>query len=288
MLRFKPYILLVHDIYPDIAIRLNVIKAGSPVAWIWERVSRFFARGAAASVVLGRDMAEVMRKKLRPDQFDDMAVIPLWSGASLAVPLEKSKNPFRSRHAPAGAFYVQYSGTMARIHNVEPIIDAAEILAGENVFFQFVGDGAKRAKLKELVSRRKLGNVQFLPFQPVEELAVALSAPDLAIACLSSEITGFSVPSKSYGILAAGVPLLALMDAESEIGLMVKETEAGVVLPNATGASIAAAVRELRADEPTLARMSANGRKAFKENYTLDKSAAKYEHLMRNAFRRNI
>ena len=92
-------------------------------------------------------------------------------------------------------------------HNLEPLIDAARELSDTNVLFQFVGEGAKKPKLEELVASYGLANVQFLPYQPMRRLAETLSAADVAVVCLESGHTGISVPSKAYGVIASGTPI---------------------------------------------------------------------------------
>jgi hypothetical protein len=141
---------------------------------------------------------------------------------------------------------------MGRTHNLEPIIEAARELATEKVLFQFVGDGAKKQILEQLVAQHNLTNVQFLGYQPMECLAEMLSAADLALVCLDEAFTGLSVPSKSYGIMASGTPILGFVQPDSEIGQMITEEACGVVLPNPTAEQIAQTLRGLIHNTNTL------------------------------------
>ena len=215
-----------------------------------------------------------------------MRLIPNWTDEKAVHPVPKGENPFRQVHNPQDAFLVQYSGTIARIHNVEPLVEAAGLLQDQPILFQFVGEGFKKRKLQEFVREKGLKNVQFLPHQPEARLAEVLSAADLAVVCLDKSFTGSSVPSKTYGIMAAGVPILALLGADSEIGLTLAETGCGVVLPDATGSQVAETIRALRDDPERLRRMGAAGLRAFQDRFTLSKAAAEYDRVLKECFLR--
>src|SRR5690606_27489864 len=148
------------------------------------------------------------------------------------------------------------------------------------VVFQFIGEGAKRQKLEQLATGYALTNVQFLPYQPMDRLAEMLSAADLAVVCLESHFTGLSVPSKTYGVIASGTPILGFLDPESEIGQMISETGAGLVLCDPTAEEIAAAVQELLDHPEKRERMAEAGRQAFLEKYTLTRAALAYEKAL--------
>jgi colanic acid biosynthesis glycosyl transferase WcaI len=147
------------------------------------------------------------------------------------------------------------------------------------VLFQFVGEGAKKRKLRVLVEEYGLRNVQFLPYQPMHRLAEMLSAADLAVVCLELGHTGISVPSKAYGVLASGTPMLGILDPDGEIGQMIADTGCGVLVePN--GESVAEVIQELMTDVAKLGAMSAAARTAFLERYTLAKAAAAYDAVL--------
>ncbi len=283
LVRRKPYVVIVHDINPDMIIRNKRLRANSPVAWLWERINRIIFREAGANIVLGRDMARIIAAKLQQDH-PPMPVIPNWSDEQSVRHMPKHLNPFRAEHVPPGVFLVQYAGTMSFLHNVEPLLEAAEILKHEPVFFQFIGEGDKKDRMQKLAAEKRLGNTQFLPFQPKKRLGEVLSAPDLSVVCLASEMTGYAVPCKSYGVMGAGVPILALMDAESEIGLTVKEAGCGVVIPAATGAKVAEAIRELARQPEKVEEMGRRGYQAFQSHHTLSRATTAYEAAFREAF----
>jgi glycosyltransferase involved in cell wall biosynthesis len=224
----KPYVLIIYDVFPEIAIRLGVVRAGSLLARVWDRMTRFMLMGAARIVVIGRDMAKIIEARV-DDHQNRIELVPNWSDSERIRPVPVSRNRFRESTCAASVSLVQYSGRMGRTHNVEPLIEAASLLAGQPVKFQFIGDGAKKRSLQTLAEEKGLTNVQFLPYQPMENLDEVLSAADVGVVCLGSEFTGLSVPSKAYGIMASGTALLGFLDPASEIGITIRENDIGTV-----------------------------------------------------------
>lgn len=276
----RPYLLIVYDVYPDIAVRLGAL---SPQSWLtktWAWMTRLILREAAVVVVIGRDMEKIIQEKLPSRLHDRIVLIPNWSDERHVKSIPKAENRFRQELQLNGTFVVQYAGRMGRTHNLEPLLEAAQRMNGSDVLFQFVGEGAKRQKLEQIAAAQGLDNVQFLPYQPTERLAEMLSAADLAVVCLESHFTGMSVPSKSYGVIASGTPILAFLDPESEIGQMIAETACGLVLRDPTGEQIVSAVQELIAHPERREAMGNAGRQAFLEKYTLTQAARAYEQAL--------
>ncbi|MCB0064284.1 MAG: glycosyltransferase, partial [Caldilineaceae bacterium] len=166
---------------------------------------------------------------------------------------------------------------------IEVIIEAAKLLQadpGYHLLFQLIGDGAKRTKLEVMVAEYDLPNVHFLPYQSMDDLAAMLSAADLAIVCLEPEFTGLSVPSKSYGVMACGIPILGLLDPQGEIAQTIAEADCGVILAQPTGENVAQAILDLMANPVRRSQMGANGRNAFLTRYTLGQAAQAYDQAL--------
>lgn len=282
----KPYVMIVYDVYPDIPIRLGFIHSKSLISYVLERMSRYVYRGAAHNVVIGRDMERVIAGKLGLSSQGKICLIPNWSDENVVYPVPKEKNAFRKECCREDLLLVQYSGRMARTHNLEPLIGAAEMLRDDPVCFQFIGDGAKKRMLQELASKRQLTNIQFLPYQPMDRLNEVLSAADLAVVCLGHVFTGLSVPSKTYGVLASATPILAFVDEESEIGRTIIENKCGIVLANPSAGQVAETIRQALRDRGRLKEMGKRGYEAFKSKYTLAIAANRYNALLGRCFYR--
>lgn len=275
-----PYVQLVYDVYPDIAEELGAIRSGALPARVWEQASRLMLNRAAGTIVIGRDMAELVRYKLRCENWGTMHLIPNWSDERTVEPVPRDENLFRQEHEVGDQILVQYSGRMGTTHNLEPLIEAAEQLQDAPVLFQFNGEGAKKETLQRMADERGLENVVLLPYQPLEDLDTVLSAADVAVVCLESRFTGMSVPSKTYGIMAAGTPMLGFVNAGSEVGRTIQEHDCGIVLEDPRGNDVAQLLRRLLEDRDRLREMGQRGREAFEERYTLSHAAERYDSVL--------
>ena len=272
----RPYLVIVYDVFPEFAVSLGVLSADSFVTRAWAWVTRQILSGAAVNVVIGRDMKDLIKRKVPSQRHDRIVLIPNWSDERRVQPVPRGSNAFRREHGLDGKFVVQYAGRLGEKHSLEPLLDAARLLRDTSVLFQFVGEGAKKPKLQAMMARYGLTNVQFLPYQPMSGLAEMLSAPDLAVVCLEGGHTGISVPSKAYGVIATGTPILGMLDPAGEIAQMIKETDCGLVLdPNAD--DVARVIRELMADPARRRALGAAGRQAFLDKYTLAHAAEAYD-----------
>jgi glycosyltransferase involved in cell wall biosynthesis len=273
----RPYLLIVYDVYPDIVVELGVVAARSWTAKVWDAVNRRILADAAVVVVIGRDMADVVRRKLDGHSNARIVLIPNWSDERRVRPVPHDRNSFRRDNRLGDSFVVQYAGRLGRTHNIELLIRAAALMNDTDIVFQFIGEGSKRAHIEELAAKLGVRNVQFLPYQTMERLGEMLSAADLGVVCLERGFTGLSVPSKAYGIMASGTPILGLLDHDSEIGRVLSETGCGLALSDPTPEEIATVVRELAGDHSQRRAMAEAGRRVFLQNYTLTRAARAYD-----------
>ena len=128
-----------------------------------------------------------------------------------------------------------------------------------SVRWLFIGDGALYERLKAAVSAQKLSNVDFKPYQPRERLAESLCAIDVHLVSLRPELEGLIVPSKFYGIAAAGRPTIFIGDPDGEIARLITKYECGLTVRQGDGAGLAEAVLEL-ASNPALLKPWASAR----------------------------
>jgi hypothetical protein len=170
----------------------------------------------------------------------------------------KSNNTFRREHHLEGKFVVMYSGNMGVPHLLEPLLDTARLLADDSdVVFYFVGGGVQKSSLETAAVDRGLANVRFLPYQPKASLSQSLSAADVQIVSVKPGVISCLMPSKVYGVLAAGCPVLAIAPANSELGEMIVSSRFGKVCDPSSASlpkDLKTALREMREDEdPSLA-----------------------------------
>ena len=254
------FVFLCEDVFPEVASLLEDFH-NETVNRTLERISRFLIRKADRVVVLG----ERMRERLVSDRGADpskISIVHNWADCSLVTPGDP-RNGFSCEHGLANKFVVMHSGNVGLSQNLETLIGAAERLtAYPDVVIVIVGHGARLAALQEMARARDLANVRFLPQQPKERIAELFASADVFVVSLKRGIEGYIVPSKLYGILAAGRASIVAVDRSSEPASIVTTRECGLVAEPGDPDSLATAILTLYRDPALVARMAANARDA--------------------------
>jgi len=242
---------LVHwlqDVHPEIGLALRPNRLLAAVSAPWMRWRDAAWRTAATCVALGDDMARYVAS--RQLEARNVRVIPNWApGGDRLAPVSPAESSLRCAWGLENRFVVAYSGNLGRVHALEPLAPAAALLADlPALVFVFVGSGPRRPVLEQAVRGLGLTNVRFLPPQPREHLAESLSVGDVHLVTLRSGCERHVYPSKLYGILAVGRPILFVGPPDSGLAREVREHGAGLVAPDSDPAAIAAAIRTLHAD----------------------------------------
>jgi colanic acid biosynthesis glycosyl transferase WcaI len=233
---------LIHwaqDLYPELAEETGLLKRNGFLAGALRGLSNWGLRRCDRVIAVGR----CMRTRLQGRGLDPagLRVIPNWSLQPGSWPSANDQATFRKEQGVDDRFVVMYSGNFGLAHPFAAILEAAQALAVSDpkVVFLLAGRGPRRAWVEEQIRVRRLENVRLLPWQPKEKLYACLGAADLHLATMHSELAGLVVPSKVYGILAAGRPCVFLGPDECEGARLIAENECGTVLENATGAGLA-------------------------------------------------
>ena len=278
-LRGTAFVALVEDVYPDIAIRTGHLREGSPLTVALRTAIRATERAADRVVVIGR----CMRDRIVAGGVDPRRVelIPNWADGDAIRPLQQAANPMAAELGLRGKFAVVYSGNMGWGHDFATFLGAAARLP--DVEFVFIGDGRRSQEIADAVTTRRLPNVRLLPYQPRDRLVQSLNLGAAALISQLPEVDGLLVPSKLYGILAAGQPVLFVGSRSCEVGLTVTEEDCGFVVSPGDVAALVEAIRRLR-DEPKLrAAMSERARGAFERRFERRKAIDLYEHVLLQA-----
>ena len=164
---------------------------------------------------------------------------------------------------------VLYAGNFARYQDFDTLLDAAVGLRDRaDISLVFVGDGARREHIAARIEKENLTNVRLLPFVPMEKLNDMLASADVSLVTLEKEIAGLAVPSKFYNILASGRPTVAVVNAKSEVGQIVKEANCGVQIDPEDSAGLEKALRHLADDAALVKKMGANARTICEERFS--------------------
>jgi glycosyltransferase involved in cell wall biosynthesis len=251
----------LQDLYPEVGLALGKLRPGV-VTRLLHWATQVGLRAADRVVVLGHDMREkVLARGVPAEKID---VVPNWADTDLVRPTA-GPNPLRAEWGLGDSFVVMYSGNLGLSQNLDPLLAAAANLRGTPVSFVLVGEGAAKAGLQARAAAMGLDNVRFLPYQPKEQLGVSLGAADVHFIPLRRGLAGCIVPSKLYGVLAAGVPYIAAVDAESETAHVTRQFEAGLVIEPDAAPALTSTISWCLGHRPALAEMGRRGRRAAEE-----------------------
>jgi colanic acid biosynthesis glycosyl transferase WcaI len=212
LLKRKPYVYNIRDMYPDMAVGGSIVEP-EMLAKIWEKLHRWALRRAARVIVLGEDMrARIVAKGVDPTRVlivrDGAEIVP--ANTLLPPPDPEVVRAIRGNFA----FVLVHAGNLGFYGAWNTLVTAARNLASDGVGLVFVGDGAQRSQIEAAAAGS--GNIRFLDFFPASKIPSVLAAADAHVITVKHGLEGVVVPSKMYGILAAGKPILAVAPKETD------------------------------------------------------------------------
>jgi lipopolysaccharide/colanic/teichoic acid biosynthesis glycosyltransferase/glycosyltransferase involved in cell wall biosynthesis len=254
------FVFLCQDVFPEVASLLEDFHSPT-VNRALQWVNRFLIRKADRVIALG----ETMRDRLVEGKGADpnkISVIHNWADCSAIVPGPK-KNPFSLSHGLSDTFVVMHSGNVGLSQNLESLIQAAERLREHsNLVVVVVGEGVKKPALEAEAQFKGLSNVRFLPYQSKDRLTESFASADLFTISLKRGLAGYIVPSKLYGILAAGRPYVAAVDSDSEVAAITNQFDCGLMAEPGNPEDLAEKIETIYNDRDLARRLGENARRA--------------------------
>jgi colanic acid biosynthesis glycosyl transferase WcaI len=252
MLKNKPYVYNIRDLYPDMAVGGSIVPPGL-LARVWEKMHRWALRRATRVIVLGEDM----RNRILAKGIDPAHVVVVRDGAEMeagggAAALLDS-DVIRAIRGEF-KFVLLHAGNLGFYGAWETLLEGARQLAGYGVGLVFVGDGAQRERLGARASG--IPNVRFLPFFPGSKIPSVMAAADAHIITVKRGLEGVVVPSKMYGILAAGKPIVAVAPNECDVISIGRQKGFSIFADPDNPAQFAESVRALLQNPDRLRQMA--------------------------------
>jgi glycosyltransferase involved in cell wall biosynthesis len=266
----------LQDIYPEVAVELGVPFFRGPISRTLAFLRDSSLRNAQANVVVGQRMAErITSRGASPER---VHVIHNWIDDQEITPVFRSDNPLRRSWGLENKFVIGYCGNLGRAHEFDTILEAADHLRNNSdILFLFVGGGRKLEELIHRVRERGLdGKFRFLPYQSRDVLKYLLSVPDVHWISLKPQLEGLVVPSKFYGIAAAGRPIIALTARDGEIAQLVLRHECGVVIEPGQAKLLADVILELSTDTGRAQDMGVRARAMLEGKFTRMRALEKW------------
>jgi colanic acid biosynthesis glycosyl transferase WcaI len=226
-LRRIPVAWWVMDINPDQALATGNAKPGSVTVRIFDFFNRQVLRQAQSIVALDRFMAATVTQK-EPNAARRIHILPPWPHESHLQRVEHATNPFRAENGLDGKFVVMYSGNHSPVHPLTTLLDAAMELADDpRLVFLFIGGGAGKRQIDELIRRQSPPNIRSIPYQPLDRIRYSLSAADLHVVSMGPAMVGIVHPCKFYGAMALAKPILYIGPQQSHVGEIIQSAGCG-------------------------------------------------------------
>lgn len=275
------------DLFPEVAAELGVgVRRGWVMrAALWLR--DLSLRCARLNVAPMQRMADYLVERGLPPA--TVVTVHHWSDGDAIRPLPRHRNPLREEWGIGDRFVVGYSGNFGRAHDFSTFLAAAAQLKGrEDIVFVFVGGGHREASIRAAIAEQGLDNIILKPLQPRERLAETLTLPDLHLISLLPPMEPFIVPSKLYGILAAGRPCIFVGDPNGEIATVLRSARCGQSVLPGEGDRLAELIIELASSPEERAAMENCAREMFDARFTEAAGTAAWRHVLAETTRKSL
>jgi glycosyltransferase involved in cell wall biosynthesis len=277
------YIYNIQDFNPEQTMAVGYSKNKMILnAMLW--FDKFSCKASDKVIVVGRDMVETVKERFKGKKVPNHSFINNWIDEKEIYPLSPDHEQvlaFKKKHGLDNKFVIMYSGNIGLYYDLENMMHVIkEFRDREDVVFAFIGEGSVLNNLVSYKDEYNLTNVTFIPYQKKSDLIFSLNAGDVHWCINAKGIKGVSVPSKLYGIMAAGKPILGVLEEGSEARLIIEETGCGYVTEPGNYGEVEAIIKRFLSekDSNTPAEMSSRARAFLVKNLTKDVSINKYIH----------
>ena len=264
-----PFLYYVQDVYPEAAVHAGYLSADSWVAGALRAWDRKLCMQSAKVITISPAMSSILSTTRRLS-FDHLAVIANWQDSAEFKMQTFSGRWREEQHIPSTAFVAMFAGTMGHVSGVECLVSVADILRDQpDILIICVGEGIRKAEMEEGAAALRLDNIRFLPNQTRERLVEMQQSANVMLLTMHPSATDSSVPSKLISYMAAGRAVICAANSSATVATVVRDANAGVVLPPDDPAAIARAIKDLAQDSPRNHEMGQKSRRYFEQNFTL-------------------
>ena len=281
VIRFRHVTIInwLQDIYPEIAVVHGMRVLRGPLGKMIRLLRNRSLKRAYSNIVISSGMRQKLLNTGIPANL--IQIIPNWVNDEMIKPIDTHQNILRREWNLEEKFVVGYSGNLGHAHDIETVLGAIRNLQNRpDICFLFVGGGRGFSELEEVITKQSLNNVIFKPYQLHEILALSLTLPDLHWVSLRPEMEGLVVPSKFYGIAAAGRPVLLIADEEGDLSRLVKSYHCGRVISPGDSDALVEDIIALEANRGLCEDMGLNARKLLEMTYSRSRALAQWEEVL--------
>ena len=284
-IRRARYSLIIQDKYPEILTAVGKADADAFYIKILNNLNRRLYGAAQKIIVVGRDMQELVASQMPvgvgeyhgKTAENKISVIQNWAALEEVEPLPRNENPLLKELGLLEKFVFLYAGNMGHPQDLKSIIECAERLKNDDRFhFLFIGSGVKRKWLEREVTVKKMSNVTIIPPRPRDEQRIFLNACDVGLVPLVNKMFGVAMPSRTYNFLAAGKPILALTENNSEIVRVIEEDRVGWFVPPHDPEKLLTMIYQIYDERKEIKEMSRRARESALEKYSVERAIEKF------------
>lgn len=231
-------------------------------------------------IVVGRDMQETLNERFKNKKVPNNVFINNWIDEKEVYPIVSHEeiDNFKFKYELNDKFIIMYSGNIGLYYDLENIIKViGKFKDRDDIIFAFVGDGSVKEKIEKYSIQNNLNNVKFIPYQPKEKLKYSLNSADVHWVVNAKGIKGVSVPSKLYGVMAVGKPVLGVLDSGSEARLILEESNCGVCSEPSDYKMIENNINYIINNKEKIKSLGMNGREYLENYLSKNKSIDKYK-----------
>jgi colanic acid biosynthesis glycosyl transferase WcaI len=280
----------LQDIFPEVLEKLDENRSGPFNAGlkVLRRLRDATLRGADGTIVIGSKMAAVVERSGVPRE--RVHIVRNWADGQAIRPIDRADNDLRRAWGLEDAFVVGYSGNLGRAHDIDTMLGAIDrqqnspqqisTLATPRIVWLFIGSGYAMKRLQQACTERGYRNTLFKPYQAREHLASSLCAVDVHLVSLRPALEGYIVPSKYYGIAAAGRAAIFIGDAEGEIAGELARNATGVTIKEGDSAHLASTIEHLAGNPDVARQMGTRARAAFEREYDVTLAVDAWERII--------
>jgi len=215
------------DLYPEAAVADGVVGEKNFLV----RALQWFLKPAYGACDLVADLGSCMAERLKAYPIKKEITLTPWALEEPAKSLAFNKVERKKLFGKA-SLGLLYSGSFGRAHDYQLTLELARRLRGKAAL-TYSARGSRLDELKKAITSED-ANIHFAEFVPPEKLEARLSAPDVHVVSLRPEWTGTVVPSKFFGALAAGRPVLFEGSLDCSLAQWIRKYKVGWVLTSST------------------------------------------------------
>lgn len=267
-------------------------------------LDKFSCRQSDLIITVGNDLVDTVHARFKDKNVPNTVKIHNWMDERKVYPLpaeDENVQDFKRKYQLDNKYVVMYSGNIGLYYDLENILKAllpfkkgmtasgqecegVKTTDGREVVFAFIGEGAALHTLMTYAQKNDFKNIKFIPYQNRENLIYSLNAADLHWCVSRKGIKGVSVPSKVYGIMAVGKPIIGVMEQNTEARFMIEQAKCGKCCNSGDYKKIQENIRWfiLNADSPEVKEMGQNGRKYLERYLTKEDAIKKYREAFEN------